>query len=116
MIFFLGNSETKKLRNKFKKKQYEAFCRRVHMIHEAQKSHERNRKEIQKSKGGWGYTASMEEEDLGFAVAEGINKVMGISSGAVSRIVARQKSLNKSRGKHLSKLKESRAKALKRQR
>ena len=122
MIFFLGDSKAakaakqKKLLKKLRKKQYEAYCRRIHLITEARKSHERNRKEIQKSKGGWGATATLEQENLGFAVAEGFTKVVGMSSRTASRIVARKRSIDKNRKTHLDKLKKARATAKKRQR
>lgn len=119
MIFFAGSSESarkKKLNKKLKKKQYEAYCRRQHLIMEARKSHEKNRKDAAKylAKGGYGYTASMEEENLGFAVAEGFNKTIAMSAGAISKIKARKKSLDKSRKTHLDKLKKARAQLKKR--
>jgi hypothetical protein len=122
MIFFLGDKKAakaarnKKLLKKLKKKQYEAYCRRQHLIMEARKSHERNRKEIQKSKGGWGATTTMEQENLGFAVVEGFTKAVGMSSGAITRIKARRRSIDKSRKTHLDRLKKARATAMKRQR
>ena len=123
MIFFAGSSEDsskrrllKKLKKKLKKKEYEAYCRRQHLIMEARKSHEKNRKDAAKylAKGGYGYTASMEEENLGFAVAEGFNKSVAISAGAISKIKARKKSLDRSRKTHLDKLKKARAQMKKR--
>lgn len=124
MIFFMGGenkaakaaARKKKLLKKLKKKEYEAFCRRQHLIMEARKSHERNRKEIQKSKGGWGSTTTMEQESLGFAVTEGFAKAIGMSAGAVTRIKARKRSIDKSRKTHLDRLKKARATAAKRQR
>jgi hypothetical protein len=123
MIFFMGgenkaakNAKNKKLLKKLKKKQYEAYCRRQHLIIEARKSHERNRKEIHKSKGGWGSTTTMEQENLGFAVAEGITKTIVMSGNAMARLKSRRKSLDKSRKTHLDKLKKARATAKKRAR
>ena len=117
-MFFGGDkkSELKKKLKKLKKKQYEAYCRRVHLIIETRKSHERNRKEIHKSKGGWGATTSMEQENAGFAVAEGINKTVEIGAATIAKLKARKKSLDKSRKTHLDKLKKARATMQKRQR
>ncbi len=106
----------KKLLKKLKKKEYEAYCRRQHIIMEARKSHERNRKEIHKSKGGWGATTTMEQENLGFAVAEGVSKAIGMSGKAVARIQARKRSISKSKKTHLDRLKKARATAAKRHR
>lgn len=120
MFFFGSNSSEKASRKKklkkLKKKEYEAYCRRQHLIIEARKSHERNRKTVHKSKGGWGSTATMEEENIGFAVAEGFNKTVAMGGAAVAKIKARKKSLDKSRKTHLDKLKKARAKAQTRQR
>lgn len=118
MLFFGNpeNAERKKKLKKLKKKQYEAFCKRQHLIMEARKSHEHNRKTAYKSKGGWGSTTTMEQENLGFAVAEGVNKALNKGGLAVAKIKARKKSLDKSRKTHLDKLKKARANIQKRQR
>ena len=113
MIFFLGgdsNAAKKRKLKKLKRKQYEAYCRRQHLIIEAQKSHERNRKTVHKSKGGWGSTSTMEQESLGFAISEGITKTIQMSGTAIDKIKKRKKSIDKSRKTHLDKLRKSRAK------
>lgn len=120
MFFFGSNSAEKASRKKklkkLKKKEYEAYCRRVHLITEARKSHERNRKEVHKSKGGWGSTATMEQENLGFAIAEGFNKGVAMGGTALAKLKARKKSINKSRKTHLDRLKKARSKMQQRQR
>lgn len=124
-MFFAGSDENakyrkllKKLKKKLKKKQYEAYCRRQHIIMEARKSHEKNRKDAAKylAKGGYGYSASMEETNLGFAVAEGFTKTVAMSAGAISKIKARKKSIDKSRRTHLERMKKARAQMKKRAR
>ncbi len=117
-MFFFGNSKKRKLKKKLKKKQREAECRRTHIIIEARKKHEKNRKDAGKylSKGGFATTASMEEMDKGFAVAQGVEKAIKIGGKAVSKVKSRQKHLQKSRNTHLAKLKSARAKMVARQR
>jgi hypothetical protein len=115
MIFFLGSSKKRKLK-KLKLKRQQEYNRRVHMIIEAQKAHQKNKDKAYKAKGGYGFVASMEEEDLGFAVGQGVAKTIQRAGNAIERIKKRQKSLDKSRSKHLDKLKKARATMKKRQR
>jgi hypothetical protein len=117
MIFFLGSSKKKKARKKAQKKLREALCRRDHMIIEARKKHQKNRKDAEKSlaKGGFAEVEKM-EEDLGGEIVAGVTKAVKIGGKGIEKLKARQKSLQKSRKTHLAKLQAARAKMAARQR
>ena len=102
----------KKKLKKLKKKRYLDFLRRTHLIVEARQSHERNRKKAKETlaKGGWCEVATMEQEDLGFALGSGAAKAIVMAGNSLEKLKKRQRSLSKSKSTHLNKLKKARKK------
>lgn len=117
MGLFSKSSKKKKLK-KLRKKQREDFLRRTHIINEARKKHQKNRKDAEKnlSKGGFAAVASMEDDDLGFKVAAGVEKTIKMGGKALEKLKKRQKSVSKSRNTHLAKLQAARGKMVARSR
>ena len=96
---------------KQKRKKRLEQMRRTHIIIEARKSHERNRKKLKESLSMGGYTEvkSIEQEDLGKALAYGINN-------KIEKLKMRQRKLGKSKQTHMNRLKKARKKMQARQR
>lgn len=112
MIFPLFGKKKKKNKKKDKRKKLIERNRRMFIILEARKHHERNRKKAKEelAKGGWGETTTMEQDDLGFAVASGVVKGITMSGNALEKMKKMHRKLNKSRSSNLKKLQAAKKK------
>jgi len=99
------------LRKKLRRKKRLEQMRRTHIIIEARKAHERNRKKAKESLAMGGYTEvkTIEQEDLGKALAYGVNN-------RIEKLKMRQRKLGKSKQTHMNRLKKARKKMQARQR
>lgn len=106
----LGGGKKNKKKKKLKKLKHLATLRRTHIIIEARKCHERNRKKLEEtlSKGGFAEVASMEEQDIAFAMGAGAAKAVVMAGKTIEKLKKRQRSVNKSKSSHLSRLKKAR--------
>lgn len=113
-----GDSKKQKLKKKLKQKQREQQQRRLAIILEARKTHERNRKKAEETLSTAGYTKvnTIEEDNFGAAVATNVAKAIVMGGNALEKLKARRKSLNKSRNTHRARLNKARKKFKARQR